>query len=185
MRNGVLIVPLLKNSNKMETLKNMISEPGLEEKQKQRLEKMLSDEIVELELFNDALIENFSQSFDFCKVYFVYNDQLSDFKPGFSGFLDPISGKTDPSIQLKDEGYFFIKYFKASGITTKPDEVRFFKVADRHFNLLEHPFPDSPDRQTSFKLRLKDLLNLRLNTNDLIKTLVVKLNGNLNRYVLR
>jgi hypothetical protein len=115
----------------------------------------------------------------------VDNDQLNDFNPQFSQFIDPESGKVNPGIQLEGKAYFFLRYFKPSGITTKADEVRFFKVADSNFTVLEHPFPDSPGRQTSFKLRFRDLLNLRLNTNDLIKTLVTKLNGNLNRYLIR
>jgi hypothetical protein len=84
--------------------------------------------------------------------------------------------------QASSSGIFILRYQKSSGVAANPEEVRMFKIADAEFSILKRPFPDSPGRQATYKLRFLDLLNISPDINDIIETLVVKLNSSLIRY---
>jgi hypothetical protein len=184
LHQGTLIVPLIKHSNKISMMKEMVEDPDVSENSRGKMEKKLEEELSRQSLFNQALIEHFSMRFDFCKVLFIDNDQLSHFDPKKALFINPESQEIDPEISIQTKAYFILRYFKSSGVASDPEEVRSFRIADAAFEVLQHPFPSSPDRQTSFRLRFRDLLNLSLNTNETIKILVVKLNESLHRYLI-
>ena len=83
---------------------------------------------------------------------------------------------------MESKDYFFIKYYKTSGVASDPDSVRFLYLTNKDKTLLDRPFPNSPGRKKSFGMRFLDLLNLSPDKNDLLNTLVTKLNDNLTRY---
>jgi len=185
LKNGILIVPLMKHSNKMNTLYKFSIDTTLSEKEREKMEKRYQSEKLNLDEFNAALIQYFTTSFEFCEAVFVENDQLKSFDASNVIFVNPANMTNNEATSITDKNYFFLKYYQASGIATDPKAVRMFFIADKNFKVLNRPFPTSPGRQSSFKLRIRDLLNLSPNTNDLIGLLVTKLNDNLDRYFIR
>lgn len=184
LHKGSLIVPLMNHSSKIALMKKMIEDSEVDKANKAKMKKELEEVLLHQETFNQALIEQFTKRFDFCEVMFIPNDQLKNFDPSRVTFINPETLEDDENIVLKDNNYFILKYYKSSGVASHPEEVRAFRIADASFEVLQHPFPSSPDRQTSFRLRFRDLLNLSLNTNEIIEILVIKLNESLHRYLI-
>jgi len=182
LKEGALIIPLIKQSKKIETLREMTEVRDISQKKRGKIKKMLKEELAMQDEFNMAIIRHFSSKFEFSKIYFVEDKQLKSFDPHKTTFINAESLKLDTLIQYVEKNYFILKYYKASGIATSPDEVRFFYLSDAEGKLLQRPFPMSPDRKSTYRMRLKDLLNISPNTNELIQSLVVKLNDNLFRY---
>lgn len=182
LRDGSLIVPLFRQNTKMEKIDQLIQQENLSEKARERLiERKKKDLDIQNE-FNKALIRHFTQEFNFTRVYFVEDHQLHQGDPETMQFINPQTMQPDTDIQFEGDNFFLLRYFKASGIATDPRDVRYFYIADRDWELLKKPFPSSPDRKTIYRLRFRDLLNISPDTNELIHTLVIKLNANLLRY---
>jgi hypothetical protein len=182
MKEGFLIVPLMTNATRLNTLEEWLSNPDLDPKTKSDIEKTLFKEKKELDVFNKALIRYFSNAFDFCRVLFIKSEELGRFDPTSARFIDPLTLQPDPEIRPGTKPLFFLRYRSTTGPATTPEEVIALYIADDRFSMLPYPFPSSPDRRTRYKMRFRDLLNLSLNTNDRVELLVVKLNEQLNRY---
>lgn len=182
LREGALIVPLMRHSKKIQVLKEILSDRNLDADTRSKLEKLLAEDLAQLQEFNRALTVHFRSAFDFCRVLFINDENLKDFDRSRVTFVNPETLEEDESIALEVDNYFILRYYKTSGVASAPEEVRTFKIADSMFRVLESPFPSSPDRRSIFKIRFRDLLNLSLNTNERIEILVVKLNELLYRY---
>ena len=182
LKEGILIVPLMKQNNKMKTLKELCENPDIDSSTRKKLQKKLEKEKKNLTEFNDALKKHFSSSFTFCQVRFVEDHELSTFNSVKTSFIETKSVELSDKDQPSRPGIFILRYQKSSGVAANPEEVRIFKIADSGFSILKRPFPDSPGRQATYKLRFLDLLNLSPDINDIIETLVVKLNASLFRY---
>jgi len=185
LKEGALIVPFIKQNNKINTLQRMVAVEDQSEKTRKKLQKLLDDELKMQSVFNSALSKYFVSAYSFSKVFFVEDHQLKGFKADSTMFLNPETMEADPSIKFEGEDYFVLKYYKASGVASSPYEVRYFYIADAGGELLPRPFPISPDRKNAYKLRFRDLLNISPDINDLIQILTTKLNENLFRYYRR
>ena len=185
LRNGALVIPLFKQHQKFNRINELLEAKGVDEKSKEKLRDKLLKEKVLQDTFNQALFTHFMDQYKFSKIYFIEDAQLKNFDPLSAVFIDPKSGIKDEGIKMEAENYFILKYFKTSGVASAPEEVRFFFISTGDNELLTRPFPNSPGRRNSFRIRFLDLLNISPNTNDLVKTLVIKLNDNLFRYYQR
>ena len=185
LHEGALIVPLMKQSKRTGLLKQFSEDPAVREKDRIKFEKQYPASMQSMELFNQAIRSHFKLHYDFSEVYFVADSSLSDFHPESAVFIDPSTGIENPEIQMGHKNYFFVQYYQTSGVATNPASVGFLYIADQHFNPLQRPFPHSPGRGMSYKMRFWDLLNIGPDTGKRVELLVIGLNDKLHQYLMQ
>jgi len=183
LQKGILIVPLFEQSNKFQQIQALIDDPQISEKYKRKLIQKIEKEKIQNAEFNRYIVHHILNSYKFSRIYFVNDSDLQSFNPSSLVIVNPVTMKADSTIKLTTDNYYFLKYYKTSGVASSPDEIRFFYIMNKDLKLLARPFPNSPGRRSTFSMRFKDLLNINPNPDELISLLVIKLNRNLYRYL--
>lgn len=158
LKNGVLIVSIPSNDNKITHLKKLVATTG--GAQKVRFESLLQATIDETKKTAIEIVSAVDSNYKFSPVLYIYDTAVIDLKRGvFSGIFLDKSLKADPSISLNGRSYLVLKQ--------NPFEDNWL-VTDTALEVLQSPFPyKTPGRRILiFRLSMRftaRYLNARLN----------------------
>lgn len=129
MKEGVLLVRLVRHTAKIEQLKKM--------KQKDQAKKIEKDDAKK----NEKVMEAFAEHFDFCPVYFFYSDYSIEVKnKDFGNHImtadnNPVDAEKIASGPIYTAEYGFIRN------DTGTERARGIRIMDDQLDQLSHPFP--------------------------------------------
>lgn len=141
LKEGVLILRLSSNSEKLRMLSELAQDENLKPRQKKRIEKITAATIAETNKLNRSLIAAFQKYFSFTKVLLMNDTEVQELKKGRrSGFFLDENLGLDSSVYLGERPYFIASY---GPLTNSPtgSSVEGILVMDSKFQILPAPFP--------------------------------------------
>ncbi|HMQ60542.1 MAG TPA: hypothetical protein PKE06_07740 [Flavilitoribacter sp.] len=140
LRNGALVVRLVSNQRKTEAFREMLANPELKDKEKNRIETLLRETESETREKNGLIMKIFKAEFKICPVFFMYDsDSRRLLQKETGGFFLNDNLETDPSITLANIPYLVLKFAYTDESTTSRAEAMIFM--DDQLQDLEAPFP--------------------------------------------
>ncbi len=140
LHNGALVLRLKSYNNKITRLKELIANPDVKDKDREKLEKELETTISERDSYNNDLVAAFNDNYKFSPVYFMYDTSSVALKNGArKGFLLDENLRVDPTISISEDSVF-MAYIG----TLDPADysgVEALIITDSQFEVLPAPFP--------------------------------------------
>jgi hypothetical protein len=134
LSEGVLIVRLNSNNRKMKELERLINSPDVNEKAKNRFQKMLETTKEETRQESLDLMQAFDGNYSFSKVLFMYDTAALQLKNGVKqGYFLNRELKPDPTLRLENDDWLMV-YFRH-------ESPALFVLLDRKFDQIQRPFP--------------------------------------------
>lgn len=174
---GVLVVRLEGEQKKLEALAEIRSDAS--DAQRLALDAQIKEVRAERDSFNLNLIRSFSENFDFCPVFFIYDHSAKDFLAGVrKGIFLNDAGNPDPGIQWIDKPFLGLRSGEA---INGPEGL---VMTDPSFKDLPDPFPGFVQRNSIgslFNWILARDIYFRKNADRMVD----RLDRNLSRYYLK
>ncbi len=141
LKNGVLILRLNSEKEKLEKIEIMIQSTTLEAKDRARLERISKETIWVRDQQNTALVKAFRKFYSFSDVLFLFDFNVPELKsPGSKPlFLNDLL-ETDSSKNLADRPYYIVSFGRRLNSPTA-SEVEGLLVVDKNIVEMEKPFP--------------------------------------------
>lgn len=134
---GALVLRLRTNHRKITMLEQTLASKRLTRQERRRHQRMLDNTIKRRDLFNESLRHAFTNTFDFCPVYVMYDTSSTQLKSGVrSGIFLNNQREIDPNITLTEEAVFLVN-FKDKSAQFPYDVLRMRRLEEK----LEAPFP--------------------------------------------
>ena len=168
LKNGILLVRLPSNARKIEAIQTMLDTADLDQKDQEKLVKLLETTMAETEDFNSTVIEGFSERYDFSDVGYFYDSDSRLIKSGEKRPFDS-DLKTPKSIDT-EATWYILSIGNTPGMSIKG-----YVVLDTNLDPLPRPFPATVTRGGFNAI-------VELFTNDPEKRNIERLNKKLHKY---
>ena len=145
--NGALVVRLETSHVKIKAFENNLKNPKLKPAARKRIQSFLDDTRERNEIINRNLMNAFSDSFNFCPVYFCYDSSAGTLKNGARKniFLNKELA-FDSSVEIPDAANIFVIYYHEKSGNYPTDGL----MMRRLNKVLEEPFPAYTPVRESF-----------------------------------
>lgn len=140
LHNGALVVRLKTYNNKTTRLKELIANPEVKDKDREKLEKDLVTTIAERDSYNNDLVAAFKDNYKFSTVYFMYDTSSVALKNGErKGFLLDENLRVDPTISISEDSIFMM--YTGTLDPAEYSGMEALIITDSRFEVLPAPFP--------------------------------------------
>ncbi|MDZ4682657.1 MAG: hypothetical protein SH848_20250 [Saprospiraceae bacterium] len=140
LKEGVLVVCLPSNNNKIKALSALLDNPQVNENEKKRIRKQLTTTESESRSDNLTTIVAFRQEYRFSEVYFTYDTAITQLRKGIpDGYFLNDALETDPGVSLTGKTWFVLRMGYTDATQNSGAEA--FILSDSSLNELQPPFP--------------------------------------------
>jgi len=142
LKEGVLVVCLPSNHNKIKALTAILDKAQVHENEKKRAWEQLTATITETDSDNKIAIAAFRTEYRFSEVYFAYDTAVTQLRQGITdGFFLNDSLELAPDISLTGKSWFVLRMGYTDASQTSGAEA--FILSDSNLNALPPPFPST------------------------------------------
>ena len=135
--NGAMVLRLRTDHRKIDLLQQTLASEQLSDQQRRHHERLLESTLRRRDAFNQALRHAFTQAFNFCPVYVMYDTSSSYLAEGQrAGLFLNEQQEVDASIELKEDHVFLVN-FKDRSAEFPYDVLRVRRLEEK----LDEPFP--------------------------------------------
>lgn len=140
LKEGVLVVCLPSNHNKITAMSASLDNPRVGENEKKRIRKLLAETVSESHSDNKIAIAAFRQEYRFSAVYFAYDTAVSQLRQGITeGYFLNDSLEMDTRASLAGKSWFVLRMGYTDAAQTSGAES--FVMSDSTFEAFKSPFP--------------------------------------------
>lgn len=140
LKEGVLVVCLPSNHNKIKAMSALVNNPQVGENEKKRIRKQLETTVSESRSDNKIAIAAFRQEYRFSEVYFAYDTAVTQLRQGITeGFFLNDSLDMNPDASLAGKAWFVLRMGYTDASQTSGAES--FTMSDSNLEALKPPFP--------------------------------------------
>lgn len=140
LHEGTLIVKLPTRTTKINAMQKILDEPGIDKKQRARLEKLIAINREEAATFNRNMVLAFDSTFSFSKVRFTYDYHYDKLKNGqFDGIFLDKKLQEDASINPGNKPYFVLRFGNSK--PTGSSGIEAMVLMNDRMEDLKDPFP--------------------------------------------
>ena len=140
LKEGILVVCLPSNHNKIKALSALLNNPQVGETEKKRIQEQLATTISESQSDNKITIAAFRQEYRFSEIYFAYDTAVIQLRNGIpGGFFLNDSLEVVPRTSLAGKPWFVLRMGYTDATQNSGAEA--FMLSDSNLNELPPPFP--------------------------------------------
>jgi len=140
LKEGVLVVCLPSNNNKIKALSALLDNPQVGENEKKRIRIQLATTESESRSDNQTTIVAFRQEYRFSEVYFTYDTAITQLRKGITdGYFLNDTLETAPGVSLDGKTWFVLRMGYTDAAQSSGAEALI--LSDSNLSELAPPFP--------------------------------------------